>query len=73
MLNRGLLEESDRAQGRRGPPQINLQPMAQAIVATLTPPPDDDAPLTLPPIHISVLPTQHSAAFGAAVLALSQY
>ncbi|ACS85146.1 ROK family protein [Musicola paradisiaca] len=30
MLNLGLLEESDRAQGRRGPPQINLRPTAQA-------------------------------------------
>ncbi|MBI0512977.1 MarR family transcriptional regulator, partial [Dickeya dianthicola] len=26
MLNLGLLEERDRAQGRRGPPQINLRP-----------------------------------------------
>ncbi|MBI0468094.1 MarR family transcriptional regulator, partial [Dickeya dianthicola] len=30
MLNLGLLEERDRAQGRRGPPQINLRPAAHA-------------------------------------------
>ncbi|MFQ6589648.1 ROK family protein, partial [Dickeya dianthicola] len=45
----------------------------QAAVMAQAPAPDDDAPLTLPPVRLSTLPTQNSAAFGAAALALSQY
>ncbi|MGM3159497.1 ROK family transcriptional regulator [Dickeya undicola] len=44
----------------------------QAAVMAQTPTPDDDAPLTLPPLRLSTLPTQNSAAFGAAALALHQ-
>ncbi|WP_038909363.1 ROK family transcriptional regulator [Dickeya oryzae] len=45
----------------------------QTAVMAQAPAPDDDAPLMLPPVRLSTLPTQHSAAFGAAALALSQY
>ncbi|WP_226053038.1 ROK family transcriptional regulator [Dickeya chrysanthemi] len=44
----------------------------QAAVMAQSPAPDDDAPLTLPPVRLSTLPTQNSAAFGAAALALTQ-